>query len=134
MVERDLGRLELEPANLLSAAQATTPLGKKLDASRREEAGASISRNKPSDLGKFIEGNPEILKQVAASSHDVLVMWVMLYLMYATKARERGHRVASEFTKQHPALRERIQAIAAQQVSANQQRQAHRQGPRLGPV
>jgi len=133
MVESDLGRLEIEPADLVSTGAPTTRLGKKLDAMRREEAGARVARGKASDLENFIHENPEILKQVASSNHEILVMWVMLYLMHATKARERGHRVASEFVKQHPGVRERIRAVVARQSQPTGQRpQRQTQGQKIG--
>ncbi|HWA09454.1 MAG TPA: hypothetical protein VG838_08405 [Opitutaceae bacterium] len=135
MVESDLGRLEIEPADLVSMGAPTTRLGKKLDAMRREEAGERVVRGKASDLENFIHDNPEILKQVAGSSHEILVMWVMLYLMHATKARERGHRVASEFVKQHPEVRERIRAVVARQSQQTRQRsQRQVQGQKISSV
>jgi hypothetical protein len=120
MVEADLGRLEIEAPHLLPQATSSTRLGKKLDAMRRAEAGARVGDAAPSDLEVFTRNNSEILKQVAGSTHETLVMWVMLYLMHATKARERGHRVASEFIKKNPGLEKRIRSLAAEQVCAAQ--------------
>jgi len=120
MVEADLGRLEIEAPHLLPEATPSTRLGKKLDAIRRAEAGARVGAAAPSGLEVFTRNNPEILKQVAGSTHETLVMWVMLYLMHATKARERGHRVASEFIKKHPGLEERIKSLVAQQALSAQ--------------
>lgn len=120
MVEADLGRLEIEAPHLLPQATSSTRLGKKLDAMRRAEAGARVGAAAPSDLEVFTRSNSEILKQVAGSTHETLVMWVMLYLMHATKARERGHRVASEFIKKHPGLEERIRSLVAQQALSGQ--------------
>lgn len=107
MVERDLGRLELEPARSALPTAAGTGLGKKLDARRRTEAAEKIDQSKGSALQKFMEENPEVLRQVAGCSHEFLAMWVMLYLMHAARARERGHRAASEcrqFAGENPAL------------------------------
>lgn len=134
MVERDLGRLELEPADLTSCASPTTPLGKKLDSIRRSEAGARIASGGNSELETFVRGNPDIVKQVASSSHEVLVLWVMLYLMHATKARERGHRAVSEFIQRHPEVRERIKVIMANHSRAIAIERSQRQkGSTLSP-
>jgi hypothetical protein len=133
MVESDLGKLEIEAADFIPTSIPTTRLAKKIDAMRRAEAGAQVASGKTSDLETFVQKNPEILRQVADSSHDILVMWVMLYLMHATKARERGHRVASEFVKQHPEVRERIRALVARQpqpIVETPQRQIR--GQRIG--
>jgi hypothetical protein len=127
MVEHDLDRIKLESPTLLSVVGGTTRLGRMLDADRRKEAGEKIGEDRPSDLAQFVRKNPEIVKQVSASSHEVLVVWVLLYLMHATRARERGNRVASEFVQQHPGLRERIRAVVAKQAPSPKQRS--RQGP-----
>jgi hypothetical protein len=131
MVERDLGRLELEPPGLIPTAPLTTKLGKKLDSSRREDAGAQIGRERASDLERFIQNNPEIVKQVAGSTHEILVMWVMLYLMHGTKARERGQRAAGEFVKKHPGVQERIRAFVDRQSQGPRVAARQEHGPRI---
>jgi hypothetical protein len=134
MVEADLGKLEIDAPDVFSPAGSGTRLGKKLDAMRRAEAGAGVAQSKGSDLETFVRDNAEILKQVAESTHQTLVMWVMLYLMHAAKARERGHRVASEFVKQNPELQARIRALVSDQSKVRQPVQlTQKQGPKLRP-
>jgi hypothetical protein len=122
LVERDTRRLELDPATVDTGATASTRLGKKLAERNRQESDARLAQGQGSELEKFIHENPEILRQVETSSREFLVKWVMLYLMLATKARERGHRVAHEFWSQTPELRQRIQALVAQQSRSLAQR------------
>ena len=122
LVEQDTRRLELDAANI-SVRRPSSPLGRKLFEADRRETEARLIKGHASELEKFIHENPEILRQVETSSHDLLVKWVMLYLMTATKARERGHRVAHEFWSQLPDVRQRIQTLVAQQSQAMQRRQ-----------
>ena len=72
-----------------------------------------VAAGKGAKLEKFIRENPATFKQVAASKHEFLVRWVMLHLMNETEARERGHRVAHEFWRQFPAIRERLRVTVA---------------------
>ena len=122
LVERDTRRLELEPASVAAGGTPSTRLGKILAERDRQESGARLAQGQGSDLEKFIHENPEILKQVETSSREFLVKWVMLYLMLATKARERGHRVAHEFWSQRPEVQQRIQALVARQSQSLGQR------------
>jgi hypothetical protein len=134
MVEADLGKLEIEAPDAFTPAGSATRLGKKLDAMRRAEAGAGVAQSKASDLEAFVRDNSEILKQVAGSTHETLVMWVMLYLMHAAKARERGHRVASEFVRQNPELQARIRAMVSNEAKPHQsEKMRPRQSPKLRP-
>jgi hypothetical protein len=121
LVERDTRRLELDPAKVAGSAPATR-LGRRLAEADRQTSAARLAEGQGSELEKFIHENPEILRQVETSSREFLVKWVMLYLMHATQARERGHRVAHEFWSQRPELRQRIQALVAQQSQSLGQR------------
>ena len=120
LVERDTRRLELDPASTFGLP--SSPLGRKLAERARKEIEARLAQGQGSELEKFIHENPEILKQVETSNREFLVKWVMLYLMLATQARERGHRVAHEFWSQRPEVRQRIQALVAQQSQSLEQR------------
>ena len=113
MVERDKRSLELEPAGTVARSVPTDHLGKKLELMRRAEETARVTAGKGAKLERFIRDNPATFKQVAASKHEFLVRWVMLHLMNETEARERGHRVAHEFWRQFPAIRERLKVTAA---------------------
>lgn len=108
MIERDSRFLELEPAGTPVRSVATDRLGKRLELMRRAEEGARIAAGKGAKLEKFIRENPATYQHVAASNHEFLARWVMLHLMGETEARERGHRVAHEFWRQFPAIRERL--------------------------
>ena len=108
MVERDTGSLEFEPARPTPRGAARDHLGKKLDLLRRADETARVATEKGAKLEKFIRNNPALYQQVAASKHEFLVRWVMLHLMNETEARERGHRVAHEFWRQFPAIREHL--------------------------
>ena len=135
LVERDTRRLELDPASILGVP--STPLGRKLAERARQETEARLAQGQGSELERFIHENPEILRQVETSSREFLVKWIMLYLMLATQARERGHRVAHEFWSQRPELRQRIQALVAQQSQPLRQRPQspaakQAQGPKIG--
>ena len=121
LVERDTRRLELDPATVAEGTPSTR-LGRTLAERDRQEAEARLAKGQGSELEKFIHENPEILKQVETSSRGFLVKWVMLYLMIATKARERGHRMAHEYWSQRPEVRQRIQALVAQQSQSFRQR------------
>jgi len=121
LVERDTRRLELDPARVAGGTPSTR-LGKKLAERDRQETEARLAQGQGSELEKFIHENPEILEQVETSSRAFLVKWVMLYLMLATQARERGHRVAHEFWLQRPDVRQRIKALVAQQSQSLGQR------------
>jgi len=122
LVERDTRRLELDPADVTIGRKPATRLGRKLAEADRRESPTRLAERHASDLEKFIHENPETLKQVETSSREFLVKWVMLYLMVATKARERGHRVAHEFWSQRPEVQQRIQALVAQQSQSLGQR------------
>ena len=105
IMERDTRRLELEtPA---PESRPTTPLGRKLDPQRRIDRGG-IRSERTSELDGFIKENPEVYRQVGASSHAFLVRWVMLHLMEAARARERVHRIAHDFWAQFPQVRQAI--------------------------
>jgi hypothetical protein len=117
LVERDTRRLELDPARVAGGTPSTR-LGRTLAERDRQETEARLAEGQGSELEKFIHENPEILKQVDTSSRGFLVKWVMLYLMVATKARERGHRVAHEFWSQRPDVQQRIRALVAQQAQS----------------
>lgn len=121
MVARDMHSLELEPAGAAPRGAARDHLGRKLDLMRRAEETARVAAGKGARLEKFIRDNPAIYKEVAASKHEFLVRWVMLHLMNETEARERGHRVAHEFWRQFPAIRERLQVAVAMGSEANLQ-------------
>jgi hypothetical protein len=121
LVERDTRRLQLDPARVAGSAPATR-LGRKFAEADRQASAARLAEGQGSELEKFIHENPEILRQVETSSREFLVKWVMLYLMLATQARERGHRVAHEYWSQRPEVRQRIQALVAQQSQAIGQR------------
>jgi hypothetical protein len=122
LVERDTRRLELDPATVDTGATASTRLGRALAERNRQESEVRVAQGQGSELEKFIHENPEVLRQVETSSREFLVKWVMLYLMLATKARERGHRVAHEYWSQTPELCQRIQALVAQQSQSLAQR------------
>jgi hypothetical protein len=121
LVERDTRRLELDPASV-SVGAPTTGLGKKLAELNRQDSAARLAEGRASDLEKFIHENPEILKQVETSNRGFLVKWVMLYLMVATKARERGHRVAHEYWSQRPEVQQKIRTLVAKQSQSLGQR------------
>ena len=105
IMERDTRRLELEtPA---PESRPTTPLGRKLDPQRRIDQGG-IRSERTSQLDGFIQENPEVYRQVRASSHAFLVRWVMLHLMEAAQARQRVHRIAHDFWAQFPQVRQAI--------------------------
>lgn len=109
LVERDTRRLELE--STAPSVQPKTPLGRKLGS--QQGLGPGQARSEPiSALAGFIRENPEVYRQVKASSHEFLVRWVMLYLMEAAHRRERVHRVAHEFRSQFPHLGHRIERPA----------------------
>ena len=112
LVDRETRRIELEtPA---PERRATTRLARKLD-SRPPGGNARPPSERSSDLENFISDNPEIYRQVGTSSHAFLVRWVMLHLMEAAQARQRVHRIAHEFWKQFPDIRQRIATRAARQ-------------------
>ena len=113
MMERDTRSLEFEPARPVPRGAARDHLGRKLDLMRQGEETARVAAGKGAKLEKFIGDNPAIYRQVATSKHEFLVRWVMLHLMNETEARERGHRVAHEFWRQFPAIRERLKATVA---------------------
>jgi hypothetical protein len=122
LVDRDTRRLELDPARVAGDAPLSR-LGRKLAEMDRQETAARLAEGRGSELEKFIYENPDILKEVESSSRGLLVKWVMLYLMLATQARQRGHRVAHEFWSQRPEVRQRIQALVAQQSQSLGKRQ-----------
>ncbi len=69
IMERDTRRLELEtPA---PESRPMTPLGRKLDPQRRIDQGG-IRSERTSQLDGFIQENPEVYRQVGASSHGVV--------------------------------------------------------------
>ena len=115
LVERDTQRLEFDPARVVVGIGPANRLGRKLAEQHRQETEARLDGGEASELERFIHENPEILRQVNSSRHEFLVKWVMLYLMLAIKARERGHRVAHEFWSQRPQVCQRIQALVARQ-------------------
>ena len=117
LVERDTRRLELDPAKVAGGAPSTR-LGRRLAEMDRQETAARLAEGRGSELEKFIHENPDILKEVENSNRALLVKWVMLYLMLATQARERGHRVAHEFWSQRPDVQQRIRALVAQQAQS----------------
>jgi hypothetical protein len=112
LVDRETRRLELEAP--MPERRPTTRLARKLDP-RPPDGNASRPSERSSELEKFISDNPEIHRQVSASSHAFLVRWVMLHLMEAARARQRVHRIAHEFWKKFPGIRERLATRAARQ-------------------
>ena len=109
LVDRDTRRLELETP--IPELRPATRLGRKL--APRQPGAARPSSERSSDLHNFIKDNPEVFRQVRASSHEFLVRWVILHLMEAAQARQRVHRVAHEFWKQFPGIRQGIEARMA---------------------
>jgi hypothetical protein len=112
LVDRDTRRLELEPP--MPECRPATRLGRKLEP-RPAGGDPCPPPERSSDLEKFIKDNPEIFRQVRASSHEFLVRWVMLHLLEAAQARQRVHRIAHEFWAQFPGVRQQIEARAARQ-------------------
>jgi len=131
LVERDTRRLELDPARVPGGRPPSTRLGRTLAERDRQETETRLAQGQGSELEKFIHENPEILRHVECSSREGLVRWVMFYLMNATKALERGHRVAHEFWSQRPEVRQRIEALVAQQSQSLRRTQ---QSPAAKPV
>jgi len=105
LVERDTRRLELE--STASSVPPKTPLGRKLGSRPGSALGRADSETL-SVLDGFVRRNPEVYRQVNASSHEFLVRWVMLYLMEAAQARERVHRIAHEFWAKFPGHHQRL--------------------------
>lgn len=129
IVERDTRYLELDE---VAAPVPSTPgqirLGKALALRNKSGAGARAP-SKVAELEAFIRDNPAVLRQVQASSHEFLVRWVMLYVMQATRARERSHRLAHEFWKRLPMLRQNIESVTVALAGPLIPRQSRGIGP-----
>ena len=119
LVDRDTRRLELEAP--VPEWRPATRLGRKLEP-RPSSSDARPHPERTSELDRFIKENPEIFRQVCTSSHPFLVRWVMLHLLEAAQARERVHRIAHEFWKQFPDVRQRVSNRAPRQSPLSSQK------------
>jgi hypothetical protein len=120
LIDRDTHSLQLEPTDAPASGAATDRLGRQLELRRRAEESARVAEGKGARLASFIRDHPETHQQVAASSHEFLVRWIMLHLMNETEARERGRRVAQDFWRQFPTIRARLRVTG----SAGEQQKA----------
>lgn len=121
ILERDSRAVEYDGVRPAPRGAARDHLGRKLELMRRTEETARVAVGKGVKLERFIRNNPAVYQQVAASTHDFLVRWVMLHLMNETEARERGHRVAHEFWRQCPAIGERLKLAGATGIEPKRQ-------------